>query len=55
VLAKADAESLPWVVVLHGDRLRLYPTAVGPASAAAGTPKPTYRSADHLLADEPLA
>lgn len=28
-LAKADIENLAWVVVLHGDRLRLYPTSVG--------------------------
>lgn len=28
-LAKADAGNLSWVVVLQGDRLRLYPTAVG--------------------------
>lgn len=28
-LSKADAESLDWVVVVQGDRLRLYPTRTG--------------------------
>ncbi len=52
-LAKADAEGLPWVVVLHGDRLRLYPTAVGVGRR--GRTETYVEVQTSLLADEHLA
>jgi hypothetical protein len=54
-LAKADAESLPWVVVLHGDRLRLYPTAVGVGVGRRGRTETYVEIQTSLLADEHLA
>jgi DNA-binding response OmpR family regulator len=54
-LAKADAENLPWVVVLHGDRLRLYPTAVGVCVGRRGRTETYVEIQTSLLADEHLA
>ncbi len=54
-LAKADAEGLPWVVVLHGDRLRLYPTAVGVGVGRRGRTATYVEIQTTLLADEHLA
>jgi hypothetical protein len=54
-LAKADAEGLPWVVVLHGDRLRLYPTAVGTGVGRRGRTETYVEVQTSLLADEHLA
>jgi hypothetical protein len=54
-LAKADAESLPWVVVLHGDRLRLYPTGVGIGVGRRGRTETYVEVQTSLLADEHLA
>jgi hypothetical protein len=54
-LAKADAEGLPWVVVLHGDRLRLYPTAVGVGVGRRGRTETYVEIQTSLLADEHLA
>ena len=54
-LAKADAENLPWVVVLHGDRLRLYPTAVGVGVGRRGRTETYVEVQTSLLADEHLA
>jgi hypothetical protein len=53
-LAKADAEGLPWVVVLHGDRLRLYPTAVGIGVGRRGRTETYVEVQTSLLADEHL-
>ena len=41
-LAKADSEGLPWVVMVHGDRLRLDPTSVGVGVGRRG-PRPMSR------------
>src|SRR5262249_2427375 len=54
-LAKADAEGLPWVVVLHGDRLRLYPTAVGLGVGRRGRTETYVEVQSSLLADQHLA
>jgi hypothetical protein len=53
-LWKADAENLPWVVVLHGDRLRLYPTA-GVGVGRRGRAETYVEVQTSLLADEHLA
>jgi hypothetical protein len=53
-LAKADAEGLPWVVVLHGDRLRLYPTAMGEGVGRRGRTETYVEVQTSLLADEHL-
>jgi hypothetical protein len=53
-LAKADAEGLPWVVVLHGDRLRLYPTAVGIGVGRRGRTETYVEVQTSLLTDEHL-
>jgi hypothetical protein len=54
-LAKADAEGLPWVMVLHGDRLRLYPTAVATGVGRRGRTETYVEVQTSLLADEHLA
>ena len=54
-LSKADAEGLPWVVVLHGDRLRLDPTAVGIGVGRRGRTETYVEVQTSLLADEHLA
>jgi hypothetical protein len=54
-LAKADVEGLPWVVVLHGDRLRLYPTAVGVGVGRRGRTETYVEIQTSVLADEHLA
>jgi hypothetical protein len=54
-LARADAEGLPWVMVLHGDRLRLYPTAVGVGVGRRGRTETYVEVQTPLLADEHLA
>jgi hypothetical protein len=54
-LVKADAEGLPWVVVLHGDRLRLYPTAMGIGVGRRGRTETYVEIQTSLLADEHLA
>lgn len=54
-LAKADSEGLSRVVVLHGDRLRLYPTAVGVGVGRRGRTETYVEVQTSLLADEHLA
>ena len=46
-LRQGRSENLHWVVVLHGDRLRLYPTARTSASVGAAGPKPMSRCRLH--------
>jgi hypothetical protein len=53
-LQKADSEGLPWVVVLHGDRLRLYPTAIGIGVGRRGRTETYVELQTSLLADEHL-
>jgi hypothetical protein len=48
---KADAEGLPWVMVLHGDRLRLYPTAVGTGVGRRGRTETYVEVQTSLLAN----
>jgi hypothetical protein len=54
-LAKADAENLPWVVALHGDRLRLYPTANDVGIGRRGRTETYIELQTSLLAEEHLA
>lgn len=53
-LRKADAEGLPWVVVLHGDRLRLYPAEIGIGVGRRGRTETYVEVQTSLLADEHL-
>lgn len=53
-LTKADAEGLPWVVVLHGDRLRLYPTSSDIGVGRRGRDETYVELQTSLLADEHL-
>jgi hypothetical protein len=54
-LAKADTEGLQWVIVLHGDRLRLYPTNVGVGVGRRGRTETYVEIQTSILADEHLA
>lgn len=53
-LAKADTEGLPWVVALLGDRLRLYPTAVGIGVGRRGRTETYVEVQTSILADQHL-
>src|SRR3972149_664871 len=50
-LAKADSENLPWVVVLHGDRVRLYPTQMGVGVGRRGRTETYVEVQTSLLSD----
>lgn len=54
-LAKADAENLAWVIVVLGDRLRLYPTTVGTGVGRRGRTETYVEVQTSLLSDEHLA
>ena len=53
-LAKADAENLDWVVVVQGDRLRLYPTKVGTGVGRRGRTETYLELQTSVLADDHL-
>ncbi len=53
-LAKADAEGLPWVVMVHGDRLRLYPSSVGVGVGRHGRTETYVEVQTSVLSDEHL-
>ena len=53
-LAKAVAENLPWVIVLHGDRLRLYPSTGDIGVGKRGRTETYVEVQTSLLADEHL-
>ena len=50
-LAKADDESLPWVIVVQGNRLRLYPTAIDAGVGRRGRTETFLECQPSLLAD----
>ena len=50
-LAKADDESLSWVIVVHGNRLRLYPTATDAGVGRRGRTETFIECQPSLLAD----
>ena len=54
-LAKADAENLPWVVVVQGNRIRLYSTAVDAGVGRRGRTATFVECQPALLPDEHLA
>ena len=54
-LAKADAENLEWVIVVQGNRLRLYSTAVDAGVGRRGRTETFVECQPALLADENLA
>lgn len=54
-LAKADNENLDWVMVLQGDRLRLYPTKLGVGVGRRGRTETFVELQTSLLADDHLA
>ena len=54
-LTKADQENLDWVMVLQGDRLRLYPTRQGVGVGRRGRTETYVEVQTTLLADEQLA
>ena len=54
-LAKADSENLPWVVVVQGNRLRLYSTAVDAGVGRRGRTETFIECQPTLLTDDNLA
>ncbi|MBX4918374.1 hypothetical protein HJA76_01340 [Rhizobium bangladeshense] len=54
-LTKADRENLNWVMVLQGDRLRLYPSRQGVGVGRRGRTETYVEVQTTLLADEQLA
>ena len=54
-LAKADTENLPWVIVVQGNRLRLYSTAVDAGVGRRGRTETFIECQPTLLTDENLA
>ena len=54
-LAKADAENLPWVILVQGNRLRLYATSIGTGVGRRGRTETYIECQPSLLADEDLA
>jgi hypothetical protein len=54
-LTMADQEILDWVMVLQGDRLRLYPTRQGVGVGRRGRTETYVEVQTTLLADEQLA
>jgi len=53
-LTKADSENLDWVLVLQGDRLRLYPTKMGVGVGRRGRTETYVELQTSLLADDHL-
>lgn len=53
-LAKADAENLPWVVLVQGSRLRLYSTSVNAGVGRRGRTETFIECQPSLLSDEQL-
>ncbi|MBN4083159.1 hypothetical protein JYU08_00580 [bacterium AH-315-B06] len=53
-LSKADAENLPWVVLVQGNRLRLYSTAVDAGVGRRGRTETYIECQTSLLSDEHL-
>jgi hypothetical protein len=53
-LSKADAEALDWVVVVQGDRLRLYPTRTGVGVGRRGRAETYIELQTSLLANDRL-
>jgi len=54
-LSKADAENLPWVIIVQDNRIRLYPTAVGVGVGRRGRTETFVECQSALLSDEHLA
>lgn len=54
-LSKADSENLDWVLVIQGDRLRLYPTKVGIGVGRRGRTETYVELQTSLLSDEQAA
>ena len=54
-LAKADSENLPWVIVVRGNRLRLYSTEVDAGVGRRGRTETFIECQPTLLTDENLA
>jgi hypothetical protein len=54
-LAKADSESLRWVVLVQGNRIRLYPTEVGVGVGRRGRTETFVEIQSPLLSDDHLA
>jgi hypothetical protein len=54
-LSKADSENLDWVLVLQGDRLRLYPTRTGVGVGRRGRTETYIELQTSLLAEDRLA
>ncbi len=54
-LSKADNENLDWVLVVQGDRLRLYPTKVGIGVGRRGRTETYVELQTSLLSDEQAA
>ena len=54
-LAKADEEKLPWVIMVQGSRIRLYPTEVGKGVGRKGRTETFVECHTSLLADQDLA
>ena len=53
-LTKADAENLPWVVLVQGNRLRLYSTAIDAGVGRRGRTETFIECQPSLLSDEHL-
>lgn len=54
-LAKADSENLPWVILVQGNRLRLYATSVDAGVGRRGRTETYVECQPSLLSDEHLA
>jgi hypothetical protein len=54
-LAKADQENLQWVIIVQGNRLRLYPTETGVGVGRRGRTETFVECQPALLSDEHLA
>lgn len=54
-LAKADAENLPWVLFVQGNRLRLYPSSVDMGVGRGGRTETYVDCTTDLLPDEQMA
>jgi hypothetical protein len=54
-LSKADSENLDWVLVMQGDRLRLYPTKVGIGVGRRGRTETYVELQTSLLGDDQAA
>ena len=54
-LAKADSESLPWVLLVQGNRIRLYSTAVDAGVGRRGRTETYIECQPSILSDEQLS